>query len=288
MAAIEVEGLVKHYGAVTALAGVDLTVAAGELFALLGPNGAGKTTMVRIMTGLTRADGGIVRLGGRDAAREPAAARRQVGLVPQAVNLDTELTVAQNLDIHGRFFGIDRRERRRRIVELTDSVGLADRLESPVKELSGGLKRRLLIIRALLHRPRIIFLDEPTVGLDAAIRRRIWSLIRRIQEDGCTVFLTTHYIEEAEYLAGRVAFIAGGRLVAVDVPTALVSAQGEWAVDRLVDDELESSFYPDRDAAAAAAAAFPGRVILRRVNLEDAFLQRTGRGVIAGGAGPAA
>jgi ABC-2 type transport system ATP-binding protein len=193
-----------------------------------------------------------------------------------------------HLDLHGRFFGLARRDRHRRIVELTDSVGLGKRLDSPVKELSGGLKRRLLIIRALLHQPRIVFLDEPTVGLDAAIRRRIWSLIRRIQEDGCTVFLTTHNIAEAEYLAGRVAFIVAGRLVAVDTPAALVAAQGKWAVDRLVNDELKSTFYPDRRSAVAAAAAFAGRVTLRRVNLEDAFLQRTGRAVTAGGGDTAA
>ncbi|MBW1644888.1 MAG: ABC transporter ATP-binding protein [Deltaproteobacteria bacterium] len=276
---IVIAGLTKKYGDLQALAGVDLQVDRGELFALLGPNGAGKTTMVRIMTGLTRRDGGTVLLGGLDIAAQPAAAKRQVGLVPQVVNLDTELTVYQNLDLHGRFFFMPAADRRARIAELLAYVELGDRAATPVKQLSGGMKRRLLIVRAMMHRPGILFMDEPTVGLDAAIRRRIWSIIRRIQGEGTTIFLTTHYIEEAEYLAGRVAFIDRGRIVTVDRPDRLVQRMGAWAVDYLVDNELRTECFPDREAARQAAAAVAGRVTIRRVNLEDAFLALTGRKV---------
>jgi ABC-2 type transport system ATP-binding protein len=277
---ISIQQLTKSYGEVKALRGVDLSVEKGELFALLGPNGAGKTTMVRIMTGLTRADAGTVLLNGMDITRHPTEAKRQVGLVPQVLNLDTELTVYRNLDLHGRFFSLPRDVRRQRIEELLDYVELADRARTLVKHLSGGMKRRLLIVRAMMHQPRILFMDEPTVGLDAAIRRRVWSIIRRIQNEGTTIFLTTHYIEEAEYLAGRVAFIDRGQIVAVDQPATLVHRMGSWAVDRLVDNELKTEYFADRAAARQAVADFPDRVTIRRVNLEDVFLDLTGRKVI--------
>ncbi|MBN2332828.1 MAG: ABC transporter ATP-binding protein [Deltaproteobacteria bacterium] len=277
--AIVIQQLSKTYGSIKALAGVDLQVEQGELFALLGPNGAGKTTMVRIMTGLTRADAGRVFINGINAGEQPIAAKRQVGLVPQMTNLDSELTVYQNLDLHGRFFAMGRRQRRQRIEELLAYVELGDRLQTPVKNLSGGMKRRLLIIRAMMHNPTILFMDEPTVGLDAAIRRRIWSIIRRIQNEGTTILLTTHYIEEAEYLAARVAFVDRGEVVAVDRPASLVQQKGRWVVDRLVDNELQSQFFLDHEAAQAAAAAVSGGVTIRRVNLEDVFLDLTGRKV---------
>ena len=276
---IAIQQLTKTYGHIQALAGVDLSVKKGELFALLGPNGAGKTTMVRIMTGLTRADSGTVLLNEMDISRHPTAAKRQVGLVPQVLNLDTELTVSRNLDLHGRFFSLPRRQRRNRIEELLAYVDLSDRAQTLVKHLSGGMKRRLLIVRAMMHRPRILFMDEPTVGLDAAIRRRVWSIIRRIQNEGTTILLTTHYIEEAEYLAGRVAFIDRGKIVAVDQPETLVRRMDSWAVDRLVDNELKTEYFSDRTAAKQAVADFPDRVTIRRVNLEDVFLDLTGRKV---------
>jgi len=276
---IAIQQLTKTYGHIQALAGVDLSVRKGELFALLGPNGAGKTTMVRIMTGLTRADSGTVLLNETDISRHPTAAKRQVGLVPQVLNLDTELTVSRNLDLHGRFFSLPRRQRRNRIEELLAYVDLSDRAQTLVKHLSGGMKRRLLIVRAMMHRPRILFMDEPTVGLDAAIRRRVWSIIRRIQNEGTTILLTTHYIEEAEYLAGRVAFIDRGKIVAVDQPETLVRRMDSWAVDRLVDNELKTEYFSDRTAAKQAVADFPDRVTIRRVNLEDVFLDLTGRKV---------
>ena len=200
---IEIEKLTKNYGKKEALKGVDLTVPTGNLFAYLGPNGAGKSTTIRILTGLTVKSGGTARLGGHDIEAEPLAAKRQFGVVHQYINLDQELTVFENLDIHGQLFGMSRNHRRSRIADLLDYIDMAGRADHLASRLSGGLKRRVTIARALLHQPSILFLDEPTVGLDAAIRRKIWALIKKIQQQGTTIFLTTHHIEEAEFLAGQ-------------------------------------------------------------------------------------
>lgn len=274
---IVVRDLEKKYGRNTALDGVSLEVQSGELFAYLGPNGAGKTTTIRILTGLTRPGGGQARLAGFDIGHQAQEARKQCGVAGQTVNLDSELSVAQNLDIHGRLFGMSRIDRRTRAGELLDYVGLADRTASQVKTLSGGMRRRLMMARALMHGPRILFLDEPTAGLDPAIRRRIWSLIRRINRDGTTVFLTTHYMEEAEFLARRVAFLDRGRIVALDEPQNLMVRLGDWAVDVLEGQELKTTCFTSRQRAQEHLRQAEGGGTLRRVNLEDAFLAMTGR-----------
>ncbi|MGD9210857.1 MAG: ABC transporter ATP-binding protein [Desulfobacteraceae bacterium] len=276
---IEITNLQKNYGELKALAGIDLHVPAGELFAYLGPNGAGKTTTIRILTGLTKLTAGTATLNGHDIQGQAMGAKRQCGLVPQHINLDSELTVFENLDIHGRLFGMSKAQRKERIGELLGYVELTDRTSSLIKQLSGGLKRRVMIARALLHNPRILFLDEPTVGLDAGIRRRIWSLIKKIQQNGTTIFLTTHYIEEAEFLADRVAFLENGQIAAVDTPVALMSAIGHWAIDWVTDDGMQTAYFPDRQTAQASGAARHNGFTLRRVNLEDAFLALTGKKV---------
>ncbi len=186
---IEACNLSKQFGALPALNGISFQVDSGELFAYLGPNGAGKTTTIRILTGLTRRGNGTVKLNGHDIAADPVRGKAQFGLVPQYTNLDGELTVAENLLIHGRLHHMSRRDIRRRTSLLLEYVEMSDRSHKPVKTLSGGLKRRLLIARALMHDPEILFLDEPTVGLDPAIRRRIWALIKKIQHDGLFAIL---------------------------------------------------------------------------------------------------
>jgi ABC-2 type transport system ATP-binding protein len=274
---IRIEGLKKHYGKVRALKGIDLEVQKGELFAFLGPNGAGKTTTIRILTGLTRMGTGRAWLGGCDIQAEPIPAKRICGIMPQHINLDAELTVGENLDLHGRLFGMNTRQRDLQINELLEYVDLAERRHNLVKQLSGGMKRRVMIARALMHRPGLLFLDEPTAGLDPAIRRRIWGLIRSINQEGATIFLTTHYIEEAEFLARRVGFIDQGRMAALDSPQNLMAAQGEWALDSVEHDQLKTSCYASREQAEAEMARHKGGFTLRRVNLEDAFLALTGR-----------
>ncbi len=274
---IETRGLRKRYGSTEALRGIDLSVQAGELFAYLGPNGAGKSTTIRILTGLTRMSGGRARLGGYDIEQEPISAKRQFGVVHQYINLDQELTVMENLDLHGQLFGMDRRKRQRRTGVLLDYFELGSKAGSLIKRLSGGMKRRVTIARALMHEPAILFLDEPTVGLDAAIRRRIWAMIKKIQQQGTTIFLTTHHIEEAEFLADRVAFIDQGRIVAMDTPLRLMQDVGTWAIDQVRDNEMQTTYFRSRDEAEGFRAHGP--FTLRRVNLEDAFLQLTGKKV---------
>jgi len=276
---IRIENLKKNYKTFPALKGIDLSVPGGELFAYLGPNGAGKTTTIRILTGLTKLSSGNAYLNDFHIENDAIQARRQCGLVPQSINLDQELSVIENLDIHGRLFHMTSGERSSRSNELLKYVGLDDREESLVKSLSGGLKRRLMIARALLHSPKILFLDEPTVGLDANIRRRIWTLIKQIQKDGTTIFLTTHYIEEAEFLADRVAFLDEGEIVVMDTPQALMSKMGTWALDMIVDDQMETQYFATKAEAKEYMSHQAESFTLRRVNLEDAFLKLTGKKV---------
>lgn len=275
--AIEIRGLKKRYGAIDALKGIDLHVRQGELFSFLGPNGAGKSTTIRILTGLTKMTSGQVMLNGFDINSEPMEAKRQFGVVQQQVNLDQELSVRENLDIHGQLYGMGHRDRRGRIAELLDLMDMEHRSDTLVKHLSGGLKRRVMFARALLHSPSILFLDEPTAGLDAAIRRRIWGIIKEIQRNGTTIFLTTHHIEEAEFLSDRVAFLDEGRVVAVGTPQGLKRGIGRWAVDQVDSGRLFTTYFSDRDQAVAFRR--DGGFTLREVNLEDAFLQLTGKKV---------
>ena len=276
---IQVEGLSKRYKNVEALRGVSFEVYAGELFAYLGPNGAGKTTTIRILTGLTKRSSGDAWLNGHHIEDNGIDAKRSFGLVTQTINLDQELSVFENLDLHGRLFGMRKRERKERIEELLEYVGLLKWKDALVKELSGGMKRRLTISRALLHSPSILFLDEPTVGLDAEIRRRIWSLIKRIQSDGATIFLTTHYIEEAEFLADRVAFLDQGKIVAIDTPQNLMDRMGVWAVDHWDSKGIKTRYFRSRKEAQRFMEAQSPGFTFRRVNLEDAFLAFTGKRV---------
>ncbi len=276
---IRIERLVKKYKDVQVLHEVDLQVQAGELFAYLGPNGAGKTTTIKILTGQTRADSGSAYLNGFSIQKQSLSAKQQFGLVPQSINLDRELSVCENLLIHGLLYDMSRTSINQKAEELMEYVGLSDRTDSVVKELSGGLQRRLMIARAMLHQPMILFMDEPTVGLDANIRRKIWSLIKRIQQKGTTIFLTTHYIEEAEFLADRVAFLDEGRIVVVDTPENLMTRQGEWAIDRFTETKMETVYFDSRETADQYNRDQHDQYTLRRVNLEDAFLALTGKRV---------
>lgn len=276
---IRIENLSKSYKEINALNNISLHVQPGELFAYLGPNGAGKTTTIRILTGLTKFSSGDVYLNGFHVKKETLDAKRQCGLVPQSINLDQELTVYENLDVHGRLFHMPARKRAEKIQELLNYVDLSDRKNTLAKKLSGGMKRRVMITRSMVHSPTILFLDEPSVGLDAAIRRRIWALIKKIQQTGTTIFLTTHYIEEAEFLANRVAFLDEGNIVAVDTPQNLINRLGTWAIDRVTDSEMDTLYFESREQAREYADSQHESFTLRRVNLEDAFLALTGKKV---------
>jgi ABC-2 type transport system ATP-binding protein len=274
--ALKVEGLKKSYKRVHALKGISFEIKRGELFSLLGPNGAGKTTTIRILTGLTKPDEGSIFIFGQRLSRNEISAKKLIGYVPQQVNLDVELTVYENLLIHGLLFGMSLREIKERIEELLTLADLADRSSAKVKELSGGMRRRLLIIRALLHRPKILLLDEPTVGLDPHIRRKIWHLIKQIQEKGASILLTTHYMEEAEYLSDRVAFIFNGNILRVGKPKDLIGEIGEFAIDIFSDDEVETQYFRDRQSAEEKMLELKSKarsIALRRTTLEDVFMR---------------
>ena len=193
----------------------------GEIFGLLGKNGAGKTTTIRMMTLQTRPTNGEIFFDGCSPEDNSLTIKKMIGVVPQHINFDQDLTVGENMELHARLHHLKPQERQRRIQELMEYVELSDVVNENVRSLSGGMKRRLLIIRALIHRPQILFLDEPTVALDPQVRRRIWKLIEQLKAQGVTIVLTTHYIEEAERLCDRTAILSNGKLIALDTPDEL-------------------------------------------------------------------
>jgi len=220
--AIEVEYIVKKYGEFTAVDNVSFAVREGEIFGLLGPNGAGKSTLIRMMTTLIPITAGTARIAGHDVQKEPDAARRTIGVIPQAVTSDLDLTIEENLSIYSKLYGIPAADREKSIDELLTLVDLNQWRDAPARNLSGGMRRRLEIARGLVHRPRIFFLDEPTTGLDTVSRVAVWEMITSIkQKRNLTVLITTHYMDEADRLCDRIAIVDHGKLVALDTPRNL-------------------------------------------------------------------
>jgi ABC-2 type transport system ATP-binding protein len=251
--ALEVADVVKRYPTGTeALRGVSLEIEAGEFFGLLGPNGAGKSTLIHCATGLAQPTAGTIRVFGHDALDHYEQARLAVGLAPQDLNLDWFLTVEETLDYHGGYFGMPRNERRERAAELLDVFSLVEKKDERTRTLSGGMKRRLILARALMHRPRLLILDEPTAGVDVELRLELWHYVQRINEEGTTILLTTHYLEEAEQLCDRIAFIAGGEIVATGTSQQLA---GRFGVASLEDAYLELVGRKELSRAHIAAEA---------------------------------
>lgn len=225
--AIVVESLTKKYGELTAVDNVSFKVEKGEIFGFLGPNGAGKTTTIKILVTLLRPTSGTAKVAGHDVVKNPSDVRKSIGVVFQNPALDDQLTGRENLDYHARIYGMRREEREERIDELLKMVGLYEKADMLVKHYSGGMKRRLEIARGLMHSPQVLFLDEPTLGLDTQTRRAIWDYIKEMnRKEGVTVFLTTHYMDEAEVLCDRVAIIDYGRILVIDEPERLKSMIG--------------------------------------------------------------
>jgi len=251
--ALAITDLVKRYATGTeALKRVSLEIGAGEFFGLLGPNGAGKSTLIHCTTGLAQPTSGEIRVFGNDAVHRYAEARLAVGLAPQDLNLDWFLTVEETLDYHGGYFGMPRGERRERIAELLDAFSLAEKRGDRTRTLSGGMKRRLILARALMHRPRLLILDEPTSGVDVELRLELWHYVQRINAEGTTILLTTHYLEEAEQLCDRIAFINHGRIVAQGSARELAE---EYGVATLEDAYLELVGRKELSRAHIAAEA---------------------------------
>jgi ABC-2 type transport system ATP-binding protein len=225
--AIEADDLVKTYpGDVTALDGLSLSVRAGTIFGLLGPNGAGKSTLIHCTTGLAQPTSGSIQVFGHDAIHEYGEARQAVGLAPQEINLDWFLTVEETLDYHAGYFGMPKRERRERARELIETFSLGDKRDERTRTLSGGMKRRLVLARALMHRPRLLILDEPTAGVDIELRLELWHYVQRINQEGTTILLTTHYLEEADQLCDKIAFINEGQIIAQGTSDELAAKYG--------------------------------------------------------------
>ena len=263
----------------TAVDGLSLTIETGEIFGLLGPNGAGKTTTIRMLTMLTRpTEGEILYDGKRVGDDDDALAIKQmIGVVPQNLNFDQDLTVGENLELHARLYHMGKAEREARIAELLEYVELSGVINDGVRKLSGGMKRRLLIARALIHHPEILFLDEPTVALDPQVRWRIWELVRRLANDGATVLITTHYIEEAEELCDRVAIMNKGKLIAVDTPKNFISRLGRFVVEWRDEAKRDFRLFDTREEASRFIGTLEAAASVRETNLEDVFIELTGR-----------
>jgi len=280
---IYTENLCKNYGSINAINNLDLRVHAGEIFGFLGPNGAGKTTTIRVLTTLTHPTSGFVSVGGYDLKEEPGKVKKVIGVVQQHLSLDRDLTIRENMEFHARIQRIGASKRKQRIAELLEYVELTEYANKMVDTLSGGMKKKAAIVCSLIHEPKLLFLDEPTVGLDAQARRRLWDLMRRLNNDGTTIFLTTHYIEEAEVLCNRVGIMHHGRLIAVDKPSELRKKVGPVVVETLVDNnEMHYQFFADREAANQYVKGLSSEaktVIIRESNLEDVFIEQTGEKV---------
>ncbi len=226
-AALSITDLTKRYPTGTeALKGVSLEIGAGEFFGLLGPNGAGKSTLIHCATGLASPSSGQIHIFGHDAVDHYGKARAKVGLAPQDLNLDWFLTLEETLDYHGGYFGMAKKDRRERSRELLEAFSLTSKRNERTRTLSGGMKRRLILARALMHRPELLILDEPTAGVDVELRLELWQYVQRINSEGTTILLTTHYLEEAEQLCNKIAFINGGEIVAEGSSGELAATYG--------------------------------------------------------------
>ncbi len=302
---VEAHGLVKRYGSFTAVDGIDVRIEPGESFGFLGPNGAGKTSTMKMISCMSPLTEGSLRVLGGDPATDGAAIRARLGLVPQEDTLETELSVFDNIYIYGRYFDLRRAQILERAERLLDFAQLTDRRNDKVDALSGGLKRRLTIARALISEPDLLILDEPTTGLDPQARHLLWERLYRLKAEGVTLIITTHYMDEAEQLCDRLVVMDGGRIVAQGTPRALIDQYSTKEVlelrfgldghaplaDRLEQVADRAEVLPDRlllyvddgDAALGAVhdlGLVPDSALVRRSTLEDVFLCLTGRSLV--------
>ncbi len=277
-AAVVLENVCKTYNQRPVVNDLSFTIAPGEMFGLLGPNGAGKSTTIRMVTTLTRPSKGRIEVAGYDVVREARQVKQSLGVVLQQTSVDGDLSVWENMEFHGRLHHIPNPKRRQEINRWLEYVELSDRRDDLVKTLSGGMKRRLQIARALLHEPKILFLDEPTVGLDPQTRRRIWEIIRELNQQGMTMLLTTHYMEEVEYLCDRIGIMDGGRLIELGTLQDFRQKHGEGLVIKQTGDRWEYQFFPTKAEANHYLDSQTDRtgLMVRESNLEDIFVELTG------------
>lgn len=278
-AAVALQNVHKVYNNVPVVHDLSLAIEPGEIFGLLGPNGAGKSTTIRMLTTLTQPSQGEIVVAGYDVVRQPFGVKKQIGVVLQQTSVDMDLTIWENMEFHGRMHHIPKAQRQKEINRWLAYVELADRRNDLVKTLSGGMKRRLQIARALLHQPQILFLDEPTVGLDPQTRRRLWEIIQDLNQQGMTILLTTHYMEEVEYLCNRIGIMDGGKLIEIGTLPELRQKHGEGLLMTQVGDRWDYQFFPTLEAAKTHLEQQSDKtgMMVRPSNLEDIFVELTGR-----------
>jgi ABC-2 type transport system ATP-binding protein len=278
-AAVLLQNVYKAYNDRSVVNGLSLDIQPGEIFGLLGPNGAGKSTTIRMVTTLTRPTQGAIEVAGFDVVKTPYQVRQQIGVVLQQTSVDVDLTVWENMEFHGRMHHIPKKHRQQDISRWLEYVELGDRRDDLVKTLSGGMKRRLQIARALLHQPQILLLDEPTVGLDPQTRRRLWEIIKGLNQQGMTILLTTHYMEEVEYLCDRIGIMDDGKLIEMGTLEELRTKHGKGLLMQQMGDRWDYTFFPTVEAAEHHLSSLPNKsgIMVRPANLEDIFVELTGR-----------
>ncbi len=276
---ITLDQAVKLYNQVPVVNQLSLTIPQGEMFGLLGPNGAGKSTTIRMLTTLTSPSAGKIEVAGFDVVKQAQQVKRHIGVVLQQISVDPDLTVWENMEYHARLHHIPQPDRHQLIQQWLDYVELSDRSQSLVKTLSGGMKRRLQIARALVHQPQVLFLDEPTVGLDPQTRRKLWEIIRDLHSKGMTILLTTHYMEEAEFLCDRIGIMNAGQIIEMGSPAELKQKHGKAVVIQQNDLATTTKFFPDIQSAQAFFDTVSDKrgMMVRDSNLEDIFVELTGR-----------
>ena len=273
---IEIKNLTKTFGDFTAVDHLNLTIETNEFMGLLGPNGAGKTTTISMMSTVLLPTAGEIRIDGNLLNRKASAEKRKLSVVTQEYSMRQDMTMNEVMEYQGRLYYMRKKEIRAKTAELFEFAGLSNFGHRTVRHLSGGMKRKLMICRALMVEPEILLLDEPTAGMDALARRQMWDLLRSLKDRNLTILLTTHYIDEAQALCNRVAFIDGGKLDVVDAPLSLINQLGPFAVDNLEDGKLCSYYFPTREAAIERLRDLPEDAVLRATTLEDVFVERVG------------
>ncbi|MBF2058432.1 MAG: ABC transporter ATP-binding protein [Cyanobacterium sp. T60_A2020_053] len=276
--AVILKNVSKIYNQIPVVNDLSFEIKSGEIFGLLGPNGAGKSTTIKMLITLASASSGIIEVAGYDVSKNPEQVKRSIGVVLQQTSVDGELTVWENLEFHGRMHHIPNPERQELINRWLEYVELSDRRRDLVKTLSGGMKRRLQIARALLHNPQVLFLDEPTVGLDPQTRRRLWEIIKDLNRQGMTILLTTHYMEEVEFLCQRVGIIDAGQLIELGTVEQFKEKYGQGIMVKQKGERIDYEFFPTLQDANEYVNHLQDRtgIMIRASNLEDIFVKLTG------------
>lgn len=274
---IELKNLTKKYDEFTAVDNLNLTIDTGGFFGLLGPNGAGKSTTIGMLSTLYLPTEGGILIDGERLTRQNTALKRKISVVTQEYSMRQDMTIEEIMEYQGRLYFVPKKQRRKKTRELLEFCGLTDYRRRTVRKLSGGMKRKLMVCRALLTEPEILLLDEPTAGMDALARRQMWNLLKRLNRNHMTILLTTHYMEEAEILCDRVGLMDRGRLKEADAPRVMIERLGRYAVDQAEKEEMRSLFFRTQEEAVRYIAGLKGDAALRNTTLEDVFLEKVGK-----------